>query len=252
MEAEQDCDLLQDDLNQLAVWEKKWGIAFHPDRCSTIRISRSRKPFTRNYSLKGHVLTTEDSTRYLGVELQSNMAWNKHMDQTIKKGNSMLGFLRRNLKVSNESTKTAAYSSLIRQILEYCWTVWSLHTQEYINKLEMVQQRAARYVTYRYHNTSSVTSMLDQLEWEARRTKCQLTMLFKIINDLVDIPQEEYLIPASKRTRTRHSHKFRQIPASSDYYLNSFFPKTVRLWNSLVPTSHSGWCSQFGTLQTRA
>ena len=38
---------------------------------------------------------------------------------------------------------------------------------------------------------SSVTSMLDHLEWEsleARRTKCQLTMMFKIINDLVDIP----------------------------------------------------------------
>ena len=94
------------------------GYGLPPDKCSTIRISRSRKPFTRNYSLKGHVLTTEDSTRYLGVELQSNMAWNKHMDQTIKKGNSMLGFLRRNLKVSNKSTKTAAYSSLIRSILE--------------------------------------------------------------------------------------------------------------------------------------
>ena len=159
--------------------------------------------------LKGHVLIAEDSTRYLGVELQSNMAWNKHIDQTIKKGNSMLGFLRRNLKVGNESTKTAAYSSLIRPILEYCCTVWSPHNRDYINKLEMVQRRAARYVTNRYHNTSSVTSMLDHLEWEyleARRTKCQLTMLFKIINDLVDIPQEEYLTPASKRTRTLHSH----------------------------------------------
>ena len=193
-------------------------MAFHLDKSSTIRISRSRKPFTRNYSLKGHVLTTtEDSTRYLGVELQSNMTWNKHMDHTIKKGNSIIGFMRRNLKVSNESTKTAAYSSLIRPILEHCCTVWSRHTQEYINKLVMVQRRAARYVTNRYHNTSSVTSMLDHLEWEsleARRTKCKLTMLFKIINDLVDILQEEYLTPASKRTRTRHSHKSRQIPTN--------------------------------------
>ena len=103
----------------------------------------------------------------------------------------------------------------------------------------MVQRRTVRYVTNRYHNTSSVTSMLGHLEWEsleARRTKCQLTMLFKIIDDLVDIPQEEYLTPASKRTRTRHSHKFGQIPASSDYYLNSFFPQTARLWNSLPAT----------------
>ena len=105
IKSQQDCDLLQDDLNQLAVWEKKWGMAFHRDKCSTIRISRSRKTFTRNYSLKEHVLATEDSTGYLGVELQSNTAWNKHMDQTVKKGNIMLGFLRKNQKVSNESTK---------------------------------------------------------------------------------------------------------------------------------------------------
>ena len=144
-----------------------------------------------------------------------------------------------------------AYFSL----LEFCCTVWSPHTQEYINKLEMVQQRVARYVAMRCHNTSSVTSMLDHLEWESlearRDTKFQLTMLFKIINDMVDIPQEEYLTPASKRTPTGDSHKFRQIPASSDYYLNSFFPKTVRLWSLL--TSHSDltfpvWYSSNGSL----
>ena len=98
-------------------------MSFHPDKCSTIRVSRSRNPVVREYSLKGHALTSEDSTGYLGVEMQTNMAWNKHMDQTIKKGNSMIGFLRRNLKVSNESTKTAAYLSLVRPILEYCCTV---------------------------------------------------------------------------------------------------------------------------------
>ena len=113
------------------------------------------------------------------------------MDQTIKKGNSMLVFLRRNLRVGNESTKTAAYFSLIRPTMEYCCTVWSPRTQEYIHRLEMVHRRAARYVTNRYHNTSSVTSMLEHLECEslkARRIKCQLTMMFKIINGLVDIP----------------------------------------------------------------
>ena len=88
-------------------------MSFHPDKCSTIRVSRSRKPIGRDYALKGHILMTEDSTRYLGIELQSNMAWNKNMYQIIKKGNSMLG-MRRNLKVSNESTKTAAYFSLVR------------------------------------------------------------------------------------------------------------------------------------------
>ena len=105
-------------------------------------------------------------------------------------------------------------------------------------KLEMVQRRAARYATNRYHNTSSVSEMLDHLNWEtleSRRTKAQLTMMFRIVNSLVDVPLEQYLTPASSRTRSAHSHKFRQISTTTSYYKNSFFPRTIITWNSLSP-----------------
>jgi hypothetical protein len=49
--------------------------------------------------------------------------------------------------------------------------------------------------------------MLDNLEWEtleSRRAKNQLVMFFKIINDLVDIPSSNYLIPANSKTRSNH------------------------------------------------
>ena len=87
---------------------------------------------------------------------------------------------------------------MVRPLLEYCSTVWSPYTKEYIQKIEMVQRRAARYVTNRYHNTISVTSMLDHLEWEtleSRRTKNQLIMFFKTVHGLVDIPADKYLTP---------------------------------------------------------
>ena len=159
---QQDSAILQDDLNKLAAWEKKLGMAFHPDKCRAIRISRTRKTCAMSYSLKGHVLQNDDSTKYLGVELQSSFSWNRNIDQPVKKANSMLGFLRRNLRISNEHTKTSAYRSMVRPLLEYCSTVWSPYTQE---DIEMVQRRAARYVTNRHHNTRSVTSMLEHLEW---------------------------------------------------------------------------------------
>ena len=109
-------------------------------------------------------------------------------------------------------------------ILEYSSTIWSPYTKDYIHKIEMVQRRAARYVTNRYRNTSSVTSMIEHLEWESletRRVKHQLTMLFKIKHDIVDILANEYLTPASNRTRSQHSLKFRQIPTSSTTNLAS-------------------------------
>ena len=190
---------------------KEMGMAFHPEKCSAIKVTRSRKPISLTYTLKGHNRDLEDFTRYLGVELQSSMSWNRHTDQTVKTANSTQGFLRRNFRISNEQTKTAACISVVRPIIEYCSTVWNPHTKEYVNKVEIVQRRSARYVTNRYHNTTSVTSMLDHLEWESlesRRAKNQLTMLFKIIHCIVDIPACDYLVPASTRTRSQYSLKF--------------------------------------------
>ena len=166
------------------------------------------------------------------------MSWKLHIDKTVKKGNSTLGSLRRNLRINSEDVKSAAYISLVRPNLEYCSTIWNPYHKDQIHKLEMVQRRAARYATNRYHNTSSVSEMLDHLNWEtleSRRTKAQLTMMFRIVNSLVDVPLEQYLTSASSRTRSAHSHKFRQISTTTSYYKNSFSPRTIITWNSLSP-----------------
>lgn len=48
----------------------------------------------------------DKTTKYLGVDLQANLAWNHHINRVTKKANSMLGFLRRNLRYASEETKT--------------------------------------------------------------------------------------------------------------------------------------------------
>ena len=100
-------------------------------------------------------------------------------------------------------------------------------------------QRWVRYATNRYHNTNSVTDILQDLDWESlesRRVKIQLTLLFKVIQDLVDIPAAAYLTPTSTRTRANHTKKLRQISSKTDAYKFSFFPRTIPVWNSLPAT----------------
>jgi hypothetical protein len=48
----------------------------------------------------------------------------------VKKSNSVLGFLRRNLRISNEKTKEAAYKTLVRPHLKYCCNIWNPYTKE--------------------------------------------------------------------------------------------------------------------------
>ena len=46
------------------------------------------------YILHGHAA-------YLGVTLQSDLKWNKHVENISAKANKTLGLLKRNLKTSN-------------------------------------------------------------------------------------------------------------------------------------------------------
>ena len=104
-----DQEALQENLVRLAEWEDKWDMEFHPQKCSTLSVTRSRSPLRYPYQLKGHTLEVQDTTKYLGVDLQSTLSWKKHIDRITKKSNSMLGFLRQNLKSTSVETKTNAY-----------------------------------------------------------------------------------------------------------------------------------------------
>lgn len=234
--SDHDQAILQEDLNRLADWEKKWGMEFHPQKCSFLRVTRAKTPRVYKYQLKGIFLTEETSTKYLGVDFQANLSWKDHISRVSKKANNMLGFLRRNLKSANQATKTNAYVTMVRSNLEYCSSTWNPYQQDHIKQLEMVQRRAARFTLNRYHNTSSVTSMLDHLGWESlesRRTKNQLTIMYKIVHNLVDIPASPYLTLMKSTTRSAHSYKFQAYSASTDTFKYSFFPRTVRIWNQL-------------------
>ena len=96
-----------------------------------------------------------------------------------------------------------------------------------------------RPINVPHEHTSSVTDMLEDLNWdtlETRRSKSQVTMMFKIINGLVDIPAADFVTPASTRTRSHHGKKLRQYATSTDTLKYSFFPCTIPLWNSLPAT----------------
>ena len=137
--------ILQNDLVKLAEWEQVWGMEFHPQNCSYLKISRSRKPKTYKYSIKGVTLAEETSTKYIGVDIQSKLAWNNHIDRVTKKSNNMLGFLRCNLRSASSETNTNAYIKMVRSNLEYYASAWNPHQKMYEQKIEMVQRRAARY-----------------------------------------------------------------------------------------------------------
>ena len=77
--------------------------------------------------------------------------------------------------------------------------------------------------------------MVQNLGWEDlqySRKQCKTAMMYRIVNNLIDIPTEEYLIHFGTSTRV-HETRFLVPNCFVDAYKSSFFPSTIRLWNSL-------------------
>ena len=54
---------------------------------------------------------------------------------------------------------------LVRPLLEFSSAAWDPHLAKDVHQFECVQRRAARFVMNDYCRTTSVTSLLNQLEW---------------------------------------------------------------------------------------
>ena len=149
--------------------------------------------------------------------------------------------MKRNLQINSVKVEESAYKGLVRPILEYSSSVWDPYHKKYIEQLEMVQRRAARYALGRYHNTSSVTDMLKELQWETleeRRRKARLTMFYKILLCIVAIPLPVVVVQ-KPRPRPGYPHQFMIPYCRTEAYKNSFFPNTISHWNKLPPSTAS-------------
>ena len=66
-------------------------MAYHPDKCTVLRITRKKQPTTTPYNLRGHQLETVDNGTYLGVEIADDLSWKKHITKVKNKANKTLG-----------------------------------------------------------------------------------------------------------------------------------------------------------------
>ena len=80
---------------------------------------------------------------------------------------------------------------MVRSLLQYSCPVWDSYRQGDIDKFNIIQGAAARFVTNNYHRESSAAAQIKDLgltELQTRRTNSRLTSLFKVLNGLIAVP----------------------------------------------------------------
>ena len=234
-----DCKDTAKDLDQLCFWEDKWKMEFHPEKWEILMITRKRSPLLYPYQIHGQRLKHADHAKYLGVNISTDMCWNKHM--ITAKVNSKLGFVKRNVNISHHEVKAQAYKS-VHCVRNKTAGIYNNNNNIQICKAPYAKlqrrwkPRAAIFSMSRYRRTSSVGAMLQELNWESlasRRHAARLVMLYKIHYRLVAVNMPLESKHHTGPTRKENSVAYHVPSSSVNYQKNSFFYCAVRDWNCL-------------------
>jgi hypothetical protein len=128
----------------------------------------------------------------------------------------------------------------VRPSLEYSSAVWDPLQQHDKQRLEKIQRRAARYVTNRVHNTSSVSDMLDQLEWlsqESRRANSGLPWCIIMTKNLANVDTSDKLIPLQRPSRNCNTLAFSIPSCRTSIRRNQSIQEPPMIWNALKDAS---------------
>ena len=135
------------------------------------------------------------------------MSFIPHINNITCKATKVLNFIKRNLYKCSQYTKSNAYLSLVRPSLEYASSIWDPYYKIHDLTIEKVQRRAARWTLRNYDCHSSVTAMLQDLEWptlQYRRKRARLILFYKSLHNLIALAIPSYYIPNNHQSRLHH------------------------------------------------
>jgi len=155
-----------------------------PIRYINFKIYHKNNSLT-DYYCDGNLIESCDWVTNIGVDIDPALYFDKHIDRIVAKAYFRIYLLFRGFVSHNLYVFRQTYVTYIRPLLEYALNVWSPHLLIYINSFEKVQRHFTKRITelrhFFYRERLSIIN-LDTLEY--RRLSCDLTLYYKIVNNL--------------------------------------------------------------------
>jgi len=205
------------------------------NKSKAVSFTRARVKDPLNYSLGDQKIPEASRCKYLGIIVQSDLSWADQVNYMVQKAWRALHFVMRIVKRGNKSTKSLAYTSLVRPILEYGAACWDPYRECQISALDRLQNKAAKFA---HHSGGSDWESLAQ-----RRKIAQMCVLYKAYTgERVWKTTGARLQVPSYLSRVYHHWKIRARKQRTGIGKYSFVNRSITDWNQLperaIGTSH--------------
>ena len=229
-------------------WGTKWLVNFNAGKSQLVLFDWSNSNGFINVKMDGSVLEEKSSFKMMWLNFSSKLDWGSYIISIAKTASKKIRALIRSMKFLSPEIALYLYKSTICLCMEYCCHVWAGTPSCYLEFLGKLQRRICKIVG------PSLAASLEPLAH--RRNVATLILFYRYYFGRCSSELVRLVPPRFSRGRsTRYSdglHNFSfTIPrCCMDVYVNSFFPCTAKLWNSLpiecspLTYDHSGFKSR--------
>ena len=222
---------LESDLRDMVDWGKKWLVDFNAGKTQLLSFDWSNNNGSIDMKMGGSILEKKSSCKMLGLTFSSKLDWGSYIISIAKTAFKKVGALICSMKFLSPEVALYFYKSTIRPCMEYCCHVWAGAPSCYLDLLDKLQKRICRIVGL------SLAASLEPLAH--LRNVARLSLFYRYYFGRCSSELAQLVpLPFSRGRSTCYSDRLHDfsvtIPRSyKDVYVNSFFPRKAKLWNSL-------------------
>ena len=215
-------EALNEDLSRLDAWliSNKFSLNVAKTQSMLASTKAKRKAIDKSnqnlqVKINGTELEVVSKIKYLGVLLDNSLDWKDQVRAVSLKVSRGLGILKHTKKFLRLSALKSLYTSIIEPHFRYYCSVWGCAGTTEINRLQKLQNRAAKIVANSSFDTPS-NQLIEKLGWKTINELIDLeskTMVFRSLNELAP----PYLCSLFRKNSQSTSYRLRNT--STDFRL---------------------------------
>ena len=225
--------VLTDATSKVLIWFEQNGMQANPAKFQYIVFGKDND--VQQLKLGRTHLDPSDNVKLLGVNVDSNLEFGKHIDTVCRNAAWQLRALGRLSKYLTTEARITILKSFIVSNLSYCKAVWHFCDERRSNKLESLQKRGLRIALDDYE--SPYENLLEKAKLSSLRDGRVFTMLTEVykarkggtpgyIRDMFQENTTPYNLTRKDQLKIEHKR-------TTKYGLRTFRHVGAALWNKL-------------------
>ena len=247
---------LNHDLKLINDWAFQWKMSFNPDvnkqAVEVLFSQKNKKELHPPLYFNGNKILRVKEHKHLGMILDCTLSFSSHIKEKIKITRKNIGILKFLSSHIPLKTLDQIYKLFIRPHFDYGDVIYhipnktnlfdsSITLRKLMDDIERVQYRAALAITGAWQGTNR-NKLYEELGWESlcdRRWLRRLLQFYKIHYNMTPKYLKDNLPPLRQLLYGRtNPNIYHNIHGNTTRYTDSFFPDSIKSWNSLNNDLH--------------